>query len=126
MIFVKNMDIFIRDCIEKIENKYLYMCQFNKFIFIKLAFYHNMCNYIIVDSQELENYCSERFHLYELTKREDYYNFFEQYKIEELCYMDKNALQIIVYSQCWSAVLHLHFQYEIPVLSTVIVFFVFV
>jgi hypothetical protein len=98
MIFVKSMDIFIRDCIEKIENKYLYMCQFNKFIFIKLAFYHNMCNYIIVDSQELENYCSERFHKDELTKREDYYNFFEQYKIEELCYMDKNGYEIIFFN----------------------------
>ena len=89
------MDIFIKNCIKKIENKYLYMYQFNKFIFIKL--YHNMCNYIIVDSQELEYYCSERFH-HELTKREDYYNFFEQYKIEELCYMDKNGYEDIFFN----------------------------
>ena len=49
-----------------------------------------MSIYIIVDSDELEFYCMERFGIENevvsdyLSNREDYYKFFEQFKKEEI------------------------------------------
>lgn len=53
-----------------------------------------MSIYIIVDSQELDYYCSARFEeenemaIDYVTSRQDYYKFFEQYKKEEI-YVDR-------------------------------------